>query len=139
MNYTKISTALGVRTAADVRAVIYNCLPVLTTVLVGWGVATTDQAALIVGLVSAVAGPGLAWWMSRDLSKLRPALYAILTAAQAVLIGFGILDGADKWTVLLSALLAAIGGGVAVANTPVTSSWTRNVNGEPDPNAAVDE
>lgn len=135
----KLTTALGIRTAADVRSVVYNCLPVLTTLLIGLGVATTDQAALVAGLVSAIAGPGIAWWMARDLSTLRAALYAILTAAQAVVIGYGLAGDTGTWTVIASALMAALGGGVAVANTPVSSGWTRNVNGEPDPHAVVVE
>lgn len=136
---TPLSVRLGIRSAADVRAVLYNALPVLTTLLVGLGVATSDQAALIAGLVAAVAGPGLAWFMARSISTLRPALYAVLTAAQAVLIGFGLAGDAGVWLPVTSALIAAIGGGVAVANTPVTSGWTRNVNGEADPLAPVVE
>lgn len=115
----------GIRTAADVRSLVYSALPVLTTALVGLGVVTSDQAALWAGLVTAIAGPGLAWWMSRDVSKLRPALYAVLTAAQAVAIGYGLLAGGDTWTAIVSAALAAIGGGVAAANTPVSVGGAR--------------
>ncbi len=135
-----LPTRLGIKSAADVRALIYNSLPVVTTMLVGLGVATSDQAAMWAGLLSAVAGPGLAWWMARSVSSLRTALYAILTAAQALLVGYGLYAGAGGvWLPLVSAVLAMLGGGLAVANTPVTSAWTRNVNGEADPSAPVVE
>lgn len=138
MSWTKLTTALGIRTAADVRGFLYAAIPVLTALLVTLGV-TVDQAALWAGLVAAIAGPGIAWWLSRDLSRLRAALYAVAGAGQAILIGQGLVDGADTRLAVVSAIIAALGGGLAGANTPVSSGWTRNVNGEADPHAVVVE
>jgi hypothetical protein len=135
---TPITVRLGVRTAADVRAFVYQALPVVATLLVGLGVATTDQAALWAGLVTAVAGPGLAWWKARSLSTLRPALYAVAVAGQGVAIGYGLYSGsAGVWLPVVTAVIGLLGGGLAVANTATSSGWTRNVNGEPDPTAPV--
>ncbi len=132
-----VGSALGVKSAADVRAIIYNALPVLTTLLVGLGVATSDQAALWAGLVAAVAGPGVAWWMARSLSTARAAVYAVVTAAQAIMVGYGLVGDGGLWLPVTSAALAALAGGLAVANTPVTSAWAGSVNGAADPNAPV--
>lgn len=121
---------LGINNAADVRSVIYHLLPVATALLVTAGVATSDQATLWAGLVTAILGPGLAAWKARSLSSVRVALYAVLAAVQALAIGYGIHDGAGgAWLPVLSAVVAALGGGVAVANTPVSSAWSKGVNG----------
>ena len=138
---TPVSVRLGVRSAADIRALIYQGLPVATALLVTAGVATTDQAVLWAGLVTAVAGPGFAWWKARSISTLRPALYAVAVAVQAIAIGYGLAvhEQVGPWLPVLSAVVAMLGGGLAVANTPVTSGWTRNVNGEADPAAVIVE
>ncbi len=127
---------LGINSLADVRAVLYMGLPVLTALLVSLGVANGVQSALWAGLVTALAGPGLAFWKARSVSNLRSALYAVAVAGQAVAIGYGLLGDAGTWTPVVSAAIAALGGGLAVANTPVTSAFNKGANrGLADPNA----
>ena len=124
-----MSNPLGINSAADVRAVIYHVLPVATALLVTAGVLSSTHAALWAGLVTAIAGPGLALYYARSLSNVRVALYAILAAVQALAIGYGITAGSiGHWLPVVSALVAALGGGVAVVNTPVSSGWTKGAN-----------
>lgn len=132
--------ALGFNSLADVRAALYQALPVLTALLVTLGVANSSQSTLWAGLATAIIGPGLAFINARNVSSLRTALYAILTAGQAVAIGYGLLGDASTWTPVVAAVIAAVGGGIAVVNTPVTSAFARGSNrGLADPNAPVVE
>lgn len=136
---TAVMTALGVKTAADWRSNLYVWLPVLTGALVTAGVATEAQAALWAGLVVGVAGPAVMAWRSRTISTLRPVLYSVLGGVQALAIGYGLADDehVGVWLPILATVIAALGGGLGGANTPTSSAWTRNVNGEADPSAPV--
>ena len=51
----------GVRSLADVRALLYTLLPVLSALLVAQGVLNENQASLWGGLVTALLGPGIAF------------------------------------------------------------------------------
>lgn len=75
--------------------------------------------------------------MARSLSTARAAVYAVVTAAQAIMVGYGLVGDGGLWLPVTSAALAALAGGLAVANTPVTSAWAGSVNGAADPNAPV--
>ena len=90
----------GVRSLADVRALLYTLLPVLSALLVTQGVLNENQASLWGGLVTALLGPGIAFVTARSVSTFRPAFYAMLAAGQALLVGYG---------------LATIGPGIGVA------------------------
>ncbi|QAU06560.1 holin [Gordonia phage WilliamBoone] len=115
-----------IRSWSDLRAFLYVILPVLSAFLVTNGTLTENQASLWTGLVTAVLGPVLAFVMARGVSTFRTAFYALLGAGQALLVGYGIWTGAelDVWMPLISTLIGAGAGGVAVANTPVTTPFT---------------
>jgi uncharacterized membrane protein HdeD (DUF308 family) len=130
----------GFNSLVDVRAAIYHIMPVLTAALVTLGVLTKDQATLWVGLVAAIAGPGLAFLMARNSSNLRTALYALLAAGQAIVIGYGLAtsEQVGNWVPILSSVIALIGGTTAIVNTPVTSQFSKLANaGGADPKAPV--
>ncbi|ANA86380.1 holin [Gordonia phage OneUp] len=131
MNVPFANLFKSVNSWADVRAWLYTILPVLTAALVSNGVLTDNQGTLWAGLVTAVLGPGIAFVMSRDLSSFRAAFYALLTAAQALLIGYGIATGQelDSWMPLISAILGGAAGGAANLNTPTSSPFTQGQQG----------
>lgn len=114
----------NIRTAADVRALLYTLLPILSTLLVGYGVVTDDKAQLWAGLVTAVLGPVIAAFNAKSVSAFRTAFYSVLGAAQAVVVGYGIATDAQftTWMPLVVALVGSAAGGVAAANTDTTPS-----------------
>lgn len=132
-------TELGIKTVADFRATVQNWLPMLTTTLIGLGLATTEQAALWGALVTAIAGPGLSLYLARSLSSLRSAIYAVVSVGQLLIISYGLVTEDSLTVLLVSAALTAVSGGLTAPNIAVTSAWTRNVNGEADPAATVVE
>lgn len=112
-----IQNTLGVRTWDDVRAMVHTGGPALSSLLVGWNVVDDDKAALIGGLVVAMASP-LAAYPHAD-NNFRKYLYGVIAALQAVLIGVvGIVD--NPVIDLLGAAAAILGGMVAGANTPTS-------------------
>lgn len=112
----------NIRTWADVRALLYVLLPVVSTLLVGQGVLTDGQAQLWAGLVTAVLGPVIAAFNAHSVSTFRTAFYAVLAAVQAIVVGYGIATDAQfaTWMPLVVALVGLSGGGVAAANTDTT-------------------
>lgn len=113
---------LNIRSWGDVRAAVYTLLPVVTSLLVSYGALNESQASLWAGLVTAVAGPVVAAFMAREVSKTRTALYAVVGAVQALLLGYGLLspETVDVWLPVISTLLGGSGGAVASANTDTT-------------------
>lgn len=108
---------LDIRTWGDVRAFIHSAAPTVAAAAVAAGLLNGTTSLLWVGLVLAVFDPALSFANS---DGVRKGLYAILAAANAVLIGvFGLWTQtqAATWWVLLPLL---IGGGVAAANTPTS-------------------
>lgn len=131
---------LEIKSWADVRALAYTILPIISTLLVTVGALSESEAALWVGLATAVLGPGIAFLMARSVSSFRTAFYALLTAGQAVVVGYGLATDAQigVWLPLVSALIGGAAGGVASANTPTSSAFDRRSNaGEADPGAPV--
>jgi hypothetical protein len=114
----------GIRSWADVRAALYALLPIVSTLLVGYGVFTADKAQLWAGLVTAVLGPVIAAVEARTVSAIRTGFYALLGAVQAVVVGYHLLTDAtfSTWMPLVVALVGTAAGGVAVANTDTTPS-----------------
>ncbi len=110
-------SVFDIRSAGDFRAFIHVVAPGLAALVVGYGVLDASQAALIVGLVLAVASPALAAVNTAD--GFRKWFYPVMGAAAAALIGFGIVAESDitPWLAFIPVLL---GGGVAAANTPTT-------------------
>jgi len=116
-----------IRSWSDLRAFLYVILPVLTAFLVTNGALTDNEASLWSGLVTAILGPVIAFFMARGVNTFRAAFYALLTAGQAVLVGYGILHGGelDVWMPLISTILGGVAGGAAAGNTPTTSAFTQ--------------
>lgn len=114
----------NIRSWADFRAFLYVLLPVVSTLLVGYGVVTDNQAQLWAALVTAVLGPVVAAFNAKNVSAARTAIYAVLAAGQAVVVGYGLATDAQfaTWMPLVVALVGAAAGGVAAANTDTTSS-----------------
>jgi hypothetical protein len=114
----------GIRSWADVRAALYALLPIVSTLLVGYGVFTADKAQLWAGLVTAVLGPVIAAVEARTVSAIRTGFYALLGAVQAVVVVYHLLTDAtfSTWMPLVVALVGTAAGGVAVANTDTTPS-----------------
>lgn len=131
---------LEIKSWADVRALAYTLLPIASTLLVSVGALKESEAALWSGLVLAILGPGIAFLMARSVSTFRTMFYALLTAGQAVAVGYGLATDAQVgvWLPLVSALIGGAAGGVANANTPTSSAFDRKSNaGQADPSAPV--
>lgn len=107
---------------ADVRAALYVLLPLISTLLVGYGVVTDDKAQLWAALVTAVLGPVIAAVQARSVSAIRTGLYALLGAGQAIAVGYGLANNAQfaTWLPLVVVLVGGAAGGVAAANTDTT-------------------
>lgn len=113
-----VQNAFGVRTWDDVRAMVHTAGPALSSLLVGWNVVDDDKAALIAGLVVAMASPLSAYPFATN--NFRKYLYGVIAAFQAVLIGVvGVID--SPVVDLLGSAMAIIGGMVASANTPTST------------------
>lgn len=114
----------NIKSWADVRAALYTLLPILSTLLVGYGVFTADKAQLWVALVTAVLGPVIAAFQTHAVSKIRTAFYALLGTGQAVVVGYGLTSTVqfDRWLPLVVALVGISAGSVASANTDTTPS-----------------
>jgi hypothetical protein len=114
----------GIKTFADLRAALYALLPIVSTLLVTYGVLDETKAALWAGVATAVLGPVIAAVQARTLSSFRTAFYALAAAVQAVVVGYGIVTDAQigVWMPLVTALVGAAAGGVAVANTDTSSA-----------------
>jgi hypothetical protein len=114
-----IQNALGVRTWGDVRAMIHSGGPAISSLLVGWNIVGDDKAALIAGLLVALASPLAAYPEAEN--NFRKWLYGVIAAVQAVLIGVvGVVD--SPIVDLCGSALAILGGMVASANTPTSES-----------------
>lgn len=114
----------NIKSWADVRAALYALLPIVSTLLVGYGVLTADKATLWGALVTAVLGPVIAAAQTHSVSAIRTAFYAVLGAAQAVVVGYGLTTDLQfaRWMPLVVALVGIAGSTVAVANTDTTPS-----------------
>lgn len=112
-----IQNTLGIRTWDDLRNMVHSGAPALSTALVGWNIVDGDKAALIAGLLVAMASP-LAAYPHAD-NNFRKYLYGVIAAFQAVLIGVvGIVD--SPILDMLGSAVAILGGMVASTNTPVS-------------------
>lgn len=112
----------NVRSAADFRAFLYVLLPVVSTMLVGYGVVDNGQAQLWGALVTAILGPVIAAFNARTLSTFRTAFYVVFGAVQALVVSYGLATDAQfsTWMPLVVALVGLSAGGVAAANTDTT-------------------
>ncbi len=112
----------NIRSLADVRAALYTLLPIVSTLLVGYGALTADKAQLWGALATAVLGPVIAAFNARTVSSIRTAFYSLLGTVQALVVGYGLTTNAaiDYWMPLVVALVGGAGGAVAVANTDTT-------------------
>lgn len=109
----------NIKSLADLRAAAYALLPIVSTLLVTYGVLDETKAALWAGVATAVLGPVIAAAQARTVSAFRTGFYALAAAVQAVVVGYGIVTDAQigVWMPLVTALVGAAAGGVAVANT----------------------
>lgn len=109
----------NIRTTADLRAALYALLPIISTLLVTYGVLDEAKVALWAGVATAILGPVIAAAQARTVSSFRTAFYALAAAVQAVVVGYGLVTDAQVgvWIPLVTALVGATAGGVAVANT----------------------
>lgn len=116
--------AINIRSWSDLRAFAYVALPVLMTFLVGQGYLNDNQAAQWSGLALAVLGPVLAAVMAKSVSTARTALYALAAAAQAIIVGYGLVtdDQIGVWMPIVNLVIGGVAGGVAAANTN-TKPW----------------
>lgn len=112
----------NIKSLADVRAALYALLPIISTLLVGYGAFTEEKAALWVGLVTAILGPVISAAQARSVSSFRSAFYAVLAAAQAVALGYGVIQEGqvETWLPLITALVGGAAVAPAVANTDTT-------------------
>lgn len=112
----------NIRSLADFRAFLYVLLPVVSTLLVGYGVVTDSQVQLWGALVAAVLGPVIAAFNARSVSAIRTAFYAVLGTGQALVVGYGLSTDAQfaTWMPLVVAFVGLSAGGVAAANTDTT-------------------
>lgn len=124
----------NIRTWADVRAVLYALLPLVSTLLVGYSVLDQQKATLWVALATAVLGPVIQAVQARSVSTFRTAFYALAAAGQALAIGYGLLaEGAlEPWMPLVTFLIGGAAVAPAVANTD-----TSPADGS-DPNVLAD-
>lgn len=113
-----IHERLGIRTSADLRNIVYVTSPYLVTLLVGWNIASEQNAKLIVALVGSVFSPALAFANTDD--GFRRWVYGILMPLQSTLIGFGVATE-SQLTPLISVGVALMGGTLASSNTPVST------------------
>lgn len=123
-------SALNIRSWADLRAFLYVAWPVLSALLLSYGVLQTeDEVALWSALVLALLGPVIAFFYSKNLSSFRAAFYAVFGAVQAILIGYNIVtaDEVATWIPVVSAIIGLATGGVASANTDTTPASERTV------------
>lgn len=111
-------TIFGVRTWADVRALLYVLTPLLVAVLVQQGVVEGAKGALWGALGVAVLSPALAAVNTVD--GFRRWFYPALAATSGLLLGYGIVT-ASTWSPVVAIFTALVGAGVAAANTPTSS------------------
>lgn len=107
----------GLRTWADWRAWLHVVLPGVAGALATSGLMTDNAAQLWVALAMSLLDPALS---AANTEGARRALYTVMAAANAVIIGFfGLWSdaAAQPWMALIPLM---IGGGVAAANTPTT-------------------
>lgn len=83
--------------------------------LVSYDWVSTSQAELWLALVAAVLPPALSAFNSAN--GRRTIFYAVIASVQALVLGYD-LATADQVQPIVSILLAAIGGSVAVTHTP---------------------
>ena len=112
-----------IKSAADLRNYVYVILPVVAALFVTLGVFDDAHAAMWVALITAVVGPGLAFVMTRNVSTFRTAFYAIVTAIQAIVIGYGIAtdDQLSIWLPLVVTIVGAAGGSVSTRYLQTTA------------------
>lgn len=112
-----INERMGLRTAADVRNLVYVISPYLVSMLVAWNVTSEERAKLIVALAAAVFSPALAFTHTDD--GFRKWVYGMLMPVQSLLVGFGVATE-SQIAPLASAVVAILGGALASSNTPVS-------------------
>lgn len=112
----------NIKSWSDVRAAAYALLPILSTLLVGYGVLDEQKAALWAALATALLGPVIAFVQARTVSRFRTAFYAVAGAAQALAVGYNLAtdDQIAPWLPLITALVGAAAAAPAVANTDTT-------------------
>ena len=107
------------KTKEDVRNFVYALSPVIAAIAVSYGVVDEQQSVMWVAFVAAIVGPGLAAIFTRNVDTFRTAFYALLAAAQALLIGYGILtdEQIGVWLPLVSVVIGGTAGAVSTQHT----------------------
>lgn len=111
----------GIRTLSDVRAFIHVGAPLISAALVGTQWVDNGVFELVVTCVLALISPAIA--AANTSSKIRLALYAIVTAVVGIAIIYGYLNDQD-WTRWAPIVALVLGSGVASANTNTTADHT---------------
>ncbi|AZA08688.1 phage holin [Corynebacterium pseudopelargi] len=101
---------------ASSRGTLYAVVAALAPALIAWGVLGEEQAAAVVGVLTAVVT--LAFAVVHSTSSVRTAIYGVVAAVTAALAVWGYGDPA-QWDTILGIVAPALGMGVAAANTPV--------------------
>ncbi|AKL88203.1 putative holin [Gordonia phage GMA3] len=106
----------NIRTWRDVIAMVYVIVPLASASLVGYGVFSDQESAVIVGAVLAVLQVILQF--TRTENGVRRAFYTVLLAANAVLVWYRVVDEnfLTTWLPLINALLIGVPASVAVQN-----------------------
>lgn len=107
-----------IRTAGDVRSLLYTATTPVVAYLVYLGVVDGQQAALWLALVAAVLSPLLA--AVNTVNGFRKWFYPVVAATSGVLVGYGIFTESAV-TPVVAIITALVGSAVAGANTPTSS------------------
>lgn len=111
-------SVFGIRTWSDVRALLYVLTPLVVAYLVQQGVFDDQKGALWGALGVAVLSPALA--AVNTVAGFRKWFYVVLSASQALLLGYGIVT-ASELSPVIAIVTALVGAGVAAANTPTST------------------
>jgi len=110
-------SVFGIRTWADVRALLYVLTPLVVAWLVQLGVVGDRQADLWIALGVAVLSPALSAVYTVD--GFRKWFYPAVAAVSGLLLGYGIVTE-SQLSPVLAIVSALVGAGVAAANTPTS-------------------
>lgn len=108
--------ALNIKSWADARAFLYVLAPAIVGLLVSYDYFDGSTGALVVALVLAILSPALA--VINTQSGFRQWFYGILGAAQALVVGIGLVT--DYQLAPWITLVGLVVGGVAAANVDTT-------------------
>lgn len=107
-----------IRSAGDVRSLLYTVTAPVLAYLVYLGVVDGHQAALWGALAAAVLSPALA--AVNTVNGFRKWFYPVVAATSGVLVLYGIVTESAV-TPVVAILTALVGSAVAGANTPTST------------------